>query len=90
MRARGVHRQAVARRQRRHLALGGVGAEDAQSRARGSRPSVTFSATVSVSTSMKCWCTMPSPRAHRVRAGCAKRTARPSTSIAPASGASSP
>ena len=29
----------------------------------GSRPSTTFSATVSVGTSMKCWCTMPTPAA---------------------------
>ena len=33
----------------------------------GSRPSTTFSAAVSVGTSMKCWCTMPTPARDRRR-----------------------
>ena len=31
-----------------------------------SLPSITFSATVKTGISMKCWCTMPMPAAHRV------------------------
>ena len=55
-------------------------------RAVGSRPSTTFSATVSVGTSMKCWCTIPTPAA----IACAVLhpvASRPFTSTVPASGA---
>ena len=56
---------------------------------RGSRPSTTFSATVSVGTSMKCWCTMPTPAA----IACAVLqpvTSRPFTRTVPPSGAYMP
>ncbi|CAA9302655.1 MAG: hypothetical protein AVDCRST_MAG40-457, partial [uncultured Gemmatimonadaceae bacterium] len=58
-------------------------------RAVGSRPSTTFSATVSVGTSMKCWCTIPTPAA----IACAVLhpvASRPSTCTVPASGAYMP
>ena len=48
-------------------------------------PSTTFSATVNVGTSAKCWWTMPTPRA-MASAGDARRVGRPSISISPASG----
>ncbi len=51
-----------------------------------SRPSIMFSATVSVGTSMKCWCTMPSPAAI-ASAVDQPVTSRPFTSMRPASGA---
>ena len=51
--------------------------------------SVMFSATVSGRTSMKCWCTMPSPRAS-ASAGDRKRTGFPNRRIVPPSGAWSP
>ena len=54
-----------------------------------SRPSIMFSATVSVGTSMKCWCTMPTPAAI-ASAVDQPVTSRPFTSMRPASGAYMP
>ncbi len=51
----------------------------------GSAPSTTFSSTVRLSASMKCWCTMPMPAAI-ASAGEEKLTGRPSTSMLPSSG----
>ena len=50
----------------------------------GSAPSITLSSAESVSTSMKCWCTMPMPSAMASREP-PMRTARPSISISPLS-----
>jgi hypothetical protein len=52
----------------------------------GSIPSTMFSATVIGSTSMKCWWTMPIPRAI-ASCGLSKRRAWPSTTISPESAA---
>ena len=49
-----------------------------------SAPSTTFSSTVKLSISMKCWCTMPMPWAMASR-GLSICTALPSTRISPAS-----
>src|SRR6185437_14383529 len=54
-----------------------------------SMPSVTFSATVKTGTSMKCWCTMPTPAAI-ASLGELKLTGVPSTTISPSSGCISP
>ena len=51
----------------------------------GSAPSTTFSSTVRLSASMKCWCTMPMPAAI-ASPGEEKPTGRPSTAIVPSSG----
>ena len=72
------------------LALGARAIEPPR-RSCGSRPSTTFSATVSVGTSMKCWCTMPTPAAiasavvqpvtsRAVRLPCGRHRARTSRS----------
>src|SRR4051794_24805077 len=50
-----------------------------------SAPSTTFSSTVRLSASLKCWWTMPMPRA-MASAGVWKATSAPSTSIVPSSG----
>ena len=55
----------------------------------GSAPSTTFSATVSVGTSMKCWCTIPTPAAIAARVS-HPVTSRPCTCTVPASGACPP
>ena len=52
-----------------------------------SAPSTRFSSTVKVSTSMKCWCTMPMPWRDGVARAVASRTGLPSTRISPASAA---
>ena len=52
-------------------------------------PSTRFSATVSVGTSMKCWCTMPTPAAI-ASAVFQPVTCCPSTSTVPPSGAKRP
>src|SRR5919199_1438275 len=54
-----------------------------------SAPSMTFSATVSGATSMKCWWTMPMPRAIALR-GESKCTTWPSSRIWPSSGEVNP
>src|SRR5262249_17342341 len=54
-----------------------------------SMPSVTFSATVKVGTSMKCWCTMPMPAAI-ASDGEPSRAGSPSMRISPSSGWVSP
>ncbi len=54
------------------------------SQAPPSAPSTTFSTTLSVSTSMKCWWTMPMPSAI-ASAGVRMRQAWPPTAISPAS-----
>ena len=51
----------------------------------GSLPSTTFSSTVRLSASMKCWWTMPTP-ASMASLGEWKLTSRPSTAIVPSSG----
>ena len=54
------------------------------SRAPPSAPSMTFSSTVKLSTSMKCWCTISMPSA-MASALVAIRTSRPATNICPES-----
>ncbi len=54
-----------------------------------SAPSSTFSATVKLSASMKCWCTMPIP-ARIASAGERNATSAPSTRITPSSGCCMP
>jgi hypothetical protein len=78
-----VDPEAVAAGQVEHA--GRAVAVSSRPRRRGSAPSTTFSRTVRLSASMKCWCTMPMPAAI-ASPGSAKRTARPSTSIVPSSG----
>src|SRR4051812_14002561 len=51
----------------------------------GSLPRTTFSRTVKLSASMKCWCTMPMPAAI-ASLGLRKCTSRPSTRMCPSSG----
>ena len=51
----------------------------------GSAPSTTFSSTVRLSASMKCWCTMPIPAAI-ASPGVEKLTSRPPTEMVPSSG----
>jgi hypothetical protein len=51
-------------------------------------PRTTFSSTVRLSASMKCWCTMPMPAA-MASSGVAARPRSPSTVIVPSSGAAS-
>jgi len=66
-----------------------IAASAGRSRACDSAPSSTFSSAVSVSTSMKCWCTMPMPSA---MASCGLRicTDLPKTSMRPLSAAWKP
>ena len=69
---------ARARSASRHLldrARGRVAADAVQL---GSAPSTMFSSTVRLSASMKCWCTMPMPRA-MASAGLCRMTCSPST-----------